>query len=79
MPDMTKTFNIAVYPGDGIGPEVIDEALRVLERLEQLDGSFQLNFTHLDWGVEHYKKQKTVVPDDFLEVLRPMDAILLLQ
>jgi tartrate dehydrogenase/decarboxylase/D-malate dehydrogenase len=74
---MTKAFNIAIYPGDGIGPEVTDEALRVLERLENLDGSFQLKLTHLDWGVERYQKHQTVVPDDFLDVLRPMDAILL--
>jgi len=74
---MTKTCKIAVYPGDGIGPEVTDEALRVLERLQQLDNSFKLNLTHFDWGVEHHKQHKTVVPDDFLDILRPMDAILL--
>jgi tartrate dehydrogenase/decarboxylase/D-malate dehydrogenase len=74
---MTKTFQIAVYPGDGIGPEVTSEALRVLERLQQLAGSFKLNLTHLPWGVEYYKQHKKVVPDDFLDVLRPMDAILL--
>src|SRR5262245_24448570 len=74
---MTKTFKIAVYGGDGIGPEVTDQALRVLEHLEKLDGSFKFNLTHLSWGVEHYKQHKTVVPDNFLDVLRPMDAILL--
>src|SRR5262245_28437762 len=74
---MTKTFRIAVYPGDGIGPEVIDEALRVLRRVQEIDGSFRLELTRLSWGVEYYKQHGKVVPDDFLEVLRPMDAILL--
>lgn len=74
---MTKTFNIAVYPGDGIGPEVTSEALRVLDRLAELEGTFRLTLTHLNWGVEHFKQHGKVVPDDFLEVLRPMDAILL--
>jgi tartrate dehydrogenase/decarboxylase/D-malate dehydrogenase len=74
---MTKTIKIAVYPGDGIGPEVTDEALRTLKRLEEIDGSFHLELTHLPWGVEYYKQHGKVVPDDFLEALRPMDAILL--
>ena len=74
---MTRTFKIAVYPGDGIGPEVIDEALRVLDRVQQIDGSFCFACTRLPWGAEYYKQQRKVVPDDFLDVLRPMDAILL--
>jgi len=74
---MTKKFKIAVYPGDGIGPEVTDEALRVLEKLQQAVGAFQCEFQRLDWGVEHYRRHGKVVPEDFLDVLRPMDAILL--
>src|SRR5262245_9295988 len=73
---MSKSFQIAVYPGDGIGPEVIDEALKVLALAETLD-EFKLELTRLPWGVEYYQEHGTVVPDDFLEVLRPMDAILL--
>jgi tartrate dehydrogenase/decarboxylase/D-malate dehydrogenase len=74
---MTQTFKIAVYPGDGIGPEVTDQALRVLQRLQTLDTSFRLELTHLPWGVEYYKQHGQVVPDDFLDILRPLDAILL--
>src|SRR5262245_24559050 len=73
---MSKSFQIAVYPGDGIGPEVIDEALKVLALAETLD-EFKLELTRLPWGVEYYQEHGTVVPDDFLDVLRPMDAILL--
>jgi len=74
---MTKTYRIAVYPGDGIGPEVIDEALAVLARLEELERSWRLEYQRLDWGLEHWKKHGQVVPDHFLDVLRPLDAILL--
>src|SRR5436309_6251646 len=74
---MTKTLKIAVYPGDGIGPEVIDVALKVLGAVERLDGSFKLSLTRLSWGVDHFRQHGRVVPDDFLDVLRPMDAILL--
>src|SRR6187431_2746179 len=74
---MTKTFQIAVYPGDGIGPEVTDEALTVLAALQDQDGTFKLELTRLSWGVEYFKQHGQVVPDDFLDVLRPLDAILL--
>jgi len=74
---MTKTFKIAIYPGDGIGPEVIDQAIRVLVRVQELNGTFALDMTPLPWGVDYYKQHAAVVPDDFLDVLRPMDAILL--
>jgi tartrate dehydrogenase/decarboxylase/D-malate dehydrogenase len=74
---MTKIFKIAAYPGDGIGPEVTAEALRVLARVQELDGTFKLECTSLPWGVEYYKQHGTVVPDDFLEIVRPFDAIFL--
>ncbi|HZN33970.1 MAG TPA: isocitrate/isopropylmalate family dehydrogenase [Pirellulaceae bacterium] len=74
---MKTSLKIAVYAGDGIGPEVIDEALNVLAAVQALDGSFQLEFTRLNWGALHYRQHQTVVPDDFLDVLRPLDAILL--
>src|SRR5688572_30194179 len=74
---MNRQLRIAVYPGDGIGPEVIDEALRVLDRVQQVAGGFKLEFTSFDWGVARWKQHDQVVPDDFLDVLRPFDAILL--
>jgi tartrate dehydrogenase/decarboxylase / D-malate dehydrogenase len=74
---MTKQLKIAVYPGDGIGPEVIDEAIRVLQRTAELDRGFALEMQSFPWGVEHWKRHGQVVPDDFLDVLRPFDAILL--
>ncbi len=72
-----KQFKIALYPGDGIGPEVTQEAVRVLDRVQQLDGSFSLEFTELPWGFRLWQDIGQVVPDDFLEVVRPFNAILL--
>lgn len=71
------TFRIALYPGDGIGPEVIDEAVRVLRTIEQSDPSLKFELTPLPWGIEYWRKHDKIAPDDFLEVLRPFDAILL--
>lgn len=73
---MTQSYRIAVYPGDGIGPEVIDEAVRVLNIVAERFG-FKLELTWLDWGVRFWREHGRVAPEDFLEVLAPHDAILL--
>ena len=52
-------LRIAVYPGDGIGPDVIDQATRVLHVVEQLEGNFTLESTHLDWGVNRWRETGT--------------------
>jgi tartrate dehydrogenase/decarboxylase/D-malate dehydrogenase len=72
-----KTYRLAIYPGDGIGPEVTDEAVHVLRAVAAQSKLFAFEMTRLDWGVSHWKKTGQVVPDDFLDVLRPLDAILL--
>ncbi|HEV7225202.1 MAG TPA: isocitrate/isopropylmalate family dehydrogenase, partial [Pirellulales bacterium] len=72
-----KTYRIAVYPGDGIGPEVTREAMRVLQAAAERDGQFRLELTDLPWGYEFYRQTGQVAPDNLLEVLQPFDAILL--
>lgn len=47
---MKKTYKIAVIPGDGIGPEVIHEGVKVLKKAAELDGRFQFDFTYFPWG-----------------------------
>jgi tartrate dehydrogenase/decarboxylase/D-malate dehydrogenase len=74
---MTKTYRIALYPGDGIGPEVIDQAVRVLEAWQAGQNEVAFEWLPLDWGYAYWQHHGKVVPDDFLEVLRPLDAILL--
>jgi len=71
-----KTFHVAVFAGDGIGPEVIGEAIRVLEAAQHKMGGFQLEMTHLPWGAEHWVETGRLVPPDFLDVLSGFDAIL---
>ena len=41
-----KVYKIAVIAGDGIGPEVLAEGIKVLNRVSELDGSFKFEFTH---------------------------------
>jgi len=69
-------YSIAVIAGDGVGPEVVPEARRVLTRAAEKHG-FELAFTDFDWGAEHYFQHGKMAPPGFLDLLRPFDAILL--
>jgi len=67
---------IAVIPGDGIGPEVVREAVRVLKRLQDTHG-VQLELRDFDWGAEKFLKEGVTVPPGGMEMLsREFDAIL---
>ncbi len=70
-------YNIAVIAGDGIGPEVIAEGVKVLQAVAQLDGTFEFEFTHFPWGCEYYLREGRMMPEDGLETLEKFDAILL--
>ncbi|MCH2123326.1 MAG: tartrate dehydrogenase [Pirellulaceae bacterium] len=72
-----EEFEIALYPGDGIGIDVTREAVRVLDAVQELEGGFILKKTTFSWGVDYWKEHGTVVPANFIETLRPFDAILL--
>ncbi|MBQ7065186.1 MAG: tartrate dehydrogenase [Firmicutes bacterium] len=72
-----KQYKIAVIPGDGIGPEVMREAVRVLERVSELDGSFGFEFTTYPWGCKYYLENGKMMPDDGIGILKDYDAILL--
>ena len=67
---------IAVIPGDGIGPEVTNEAVKVLELLQQLDDTFQVSFQHFEWGSEYFLENGFIMPEDGLDQLQKFDAIL---
>ena len=70
-------FKIAVIAGDGIGPEVLAEGIKVMNRVAELDGSFKFEFTHFPWGCEYYLKNGKMMDDDGLEQLKKFDAIYL--
>ena len=69
-------YTIAVIPGDGTGPEVIGEALKVLEAVSQARG-IQIELAHYDFGGERYLRTGEVLPDSALDEFRQCDAILL--
>jgi 3-isopropylmalate dehydrogenase len=73
---VAATYRIAVIPGDGIGPEVTAEALKVLEAAGGGDGS-SFEATRYDLGAERYLATGEVLPDSVLEEIRRHDAILL--
>ncbi len=64
-------FSIAVIAGDGVGREVVPEAIRVIDRVAKLQ------YTHFDWGSDYYLHHGRMMPADALETLRKFDAILL--
>ena len=72
-----NTHKIAVVAGDGIGPEVIAEGVKVLEEVARLDGSFGFEFTHFPWGCEYYLKEGRMMAEDGLEQLKKHDAVFL--
>jgi len=69
-------YKIAVMPGDGTGPEVTDEAVKVLKAAADKFG-FKLGLTHFDFGGERYMRTGETLPDSAIEELRGFDAILL--
>ena len=68
---------IAVIAGDGIGPEVIAEGIKVLNAAAEKDGSFRFEFTHFPWGCDYYKQTGRMMPEDGIEILSKFDAIFL--
>ena len=72
-----KVYKIAVIPGDGIGPEVIREGVKVLREVSRLDGGFELEFTNFPWGCEYYKETGRMMPENGIETLSEFDAIFL--
>jgi 3-isopropylmalate dehydrogenase len=73
---MAKTYKIAVVPGDGTGPEVVAEAVKVLKATAD-KFKFKVDLTNFDFGGERYKRTGETLPDSAVEELRKFDAILL--
>ncbi|HZM17304.1 MAG TPA: 3-isopropylmalate dehydrogenase [Candidatus Krumholzibacteria bacterium] len=73
---MGREIQIAVIPGDGVGPEVVREGLRVLDAASELDG-FRVRATTYPFGAEHYLKTRELMPASALEEMKQFDAIYL--
>jgi 3-isopropylmalate dehydrogenase len=72
----SSSYKIAVVPGDGTGPEVVAEGLKVLKAVGAAE-SIKFDFVHYDLGGERYKKTGETLPDTVLEELRQFDSIYL--
>ncbi|MCL6628873.1 MAG: 3-isopropylmalate dehydrogenase [Armatimonadetes bacterium] len=71
-----KTYKIAVIPGDGTGPEVVAEGLKVLQAVSEVTG-VKYETTEYDWGGERYLRTGNVLPDNAFDEMKQYDAIYL--
>jgi len=73
---ISNKYNIAVIPGDGIGPEVVVEGLKVLNAVADKRG-ITFDLQEFDWGSEYYFKFNRMMPIDALQTLSKFDSIFL--
>ena len=72
-----KKFTVKLLPGDGIGVDVVREAVRVLDAIAQKHGGLAFDFHNLEWSCRYYLKTGHMMPPDGLKILADCDAILL--
>lgn len=70
-----RSYRIGVIAGDGIGPEVVNEGLKVLAAVGPLE-SFTYELTHYPWSCAHFVETGKVMPESMLDEYRQLDAIL---
>lgn len=73
---MSKTYSIAVVPGDGTGPEVVAEGVKVLQTVAARAG-FKIDLHYFDFGGDRYLKTGEILTDGAVDELRKFDAIYL--
>lgn len=73
---MKKNYRIVVLPGDGIGPEIVDAALEVLEAVQALSGGFTLSYERHRAGAGCYRDTGEAITAKALEAFRTADATL---
>jgi 3-isopropylmalate dehydrogenase len=70
----SKTYRIVVLPGDGIGPEIVDAALEVLEAVQKTAGGFSLAYEHHRAGAGCYRDTGEPITPQALEAFRAADS-----
>ena len=70
------SYKVALVPGDGVGPEVLQEARKVLDALAGQNGSIDFQYTAFPWGSDYYRETGRMMPEDGLEQLKTHDTIL---
>lgn len=73
---MSKTYKIALIPGDGTGPEVLREGVKTIQAAADKN-NFKLDFAQYDLGGERYLKTGEILPDSVLNEFRNFDAVFL--
>ena len=74
---MSAEFKIAVFEGDGIGPEIMAPTIEILEQLQINSKNYKLNFTTAPAGAKHYQQTSESLPEQSLKIAEESDAILL--
>lgn len=72
-----KTYKIAVIPGDGVGPEVLKEGMKVLKQAAACSGAFSFEDAWFPWGCGYYLETGRMMPEDGIRILEGFDAIYL--
>lgn len=72
-----KVYRVALYPGDGIGVDVIREGVKALQALQDVCAGFRFEFVEFDWGSRYWQRTGQVVPEDYLNILHDFDVIYL--
>jgi 3-isopropylmalate dehydrogenase len=69
------TYNITCMPGDGVGPEIVNESIKIMKAVQQVVTGFDLNFQYYDAGAGYYSKSKTVFPNAAYDACKTGHAI----
>jgi len=69
-----KTYNVVVIPGDGIGPELVDATVQVLDKIQELAGDFRLSYSFHEAGANYFQKHKVNISPETMEAIRRADA-----
>jgi len=76
IPSNTQTLDVAVLPGDGIGPEVMSAALELLHGVHRVCGGPVLRFATHDAGAQFYARSGVALPEETLRACERSDAML---
>ena len=70
-----KFYKFTAIPGDGIGVEITEAAIQVLQKLADVSGKFKFDFETFDWNSKMYKENGHYIPPDGIDQLKIFDAI----
>lgn len=73
---LMEHYSLAVIPGDGIGPEIMSEGLKILRVIEEVHGGIKFDTQSFDWNCEYYLRHGKMMPDNGLDILQDFNVIL---